>query len=249
MRAGWSVLWHSPSVLSSHFPQARYTTVVRFRAPTMSWTRKKCWSADALCRLDPGPTPQCGSEQDLGSPEALLPRLEESCEKDRPFLPRLLLQEIIFAHSPYGGVFHNGPSLQENLLCRSDWLCLRGIWETECMILSVRELAAFPRRSVCELLKAQECSQARRSPSAPTLLDGSRWQSDSLDRADSPCRSLETASLRGRRLMHTLTAEQSRKWPIWWQNCPQKRPMLLKSVRHSDQAGDSFCFYEDLGPR
>ena len=34
--------------------------------------------------------------------------------------------EIIFAHSPYEGVFHNGPSLQGHLLCRSDWLRLQG---------------------------------------------------------------------------------------------------------------------------
>ena len=43
---------------------------------------------------------------------------------------------------------------QGDLLCRSDWLRLRGIAETECMILQVRELAAFPRCSVCEHLRA-----------------------------------------------------------------------------------------------
>ena len=32
---------------------------------------------------------------------------EEPSEDDKPFLPRFLLQEIIFAHSPYEGVFRN----------------------------------------------------------------------------------------------------------------------------------------------
>ena len=62
--------------------------------------RKKCWAADTLCRLDHCLTPQYDSELDLGSPEALIPRDEESSEEDRPFLPRFLLQEIVFAHSP-----------------------------------------------------------------------------------------------------------------------------------------------------
>ena len=88
----------------------------------MPWKRNRCWTADAWCRQDPSLAPQHDSEQDLGSPEALISRDEESSEEDRPFLPRFLLQEIIFAHSPYEGVFHNRPSLQGNLLCRSDWL-------------------------------------------------------------------------------------------------------------------------------
>ena len=68
------------------------------------------------------------------------------------YLPRRGLQrgrqtqEIIFAHSPHEGVFHNRPTLQGNLLCRSDWLCLRGFAETESAIFLVRELAALPRR-------------------------------------------------------------------------------------------------------
>ena len=58
------------------------------------------------------------SEPDLGSPKTLIPRDEESSEEDRPFLPRFLLQEMIFAHSPYEG--ENQPRLQGDLLCRSD---------------------------------------------------------------------------------------------------------------------------------
>ena len=55
------------------------------------------------------------------------------------------------------------------------------------MILPVRP----PRCSVCEQLKAQECSPAWWSPSASTPLDDSRWQSDlvpwRLGTANSPC--------------------------------------------------------------
>ena len=56
--------------------------------------RKKCWTADALRHLDSSLTPQHDSEQDLGSPEALISRDEESSEEDKPFLPRFLLQEF-----------------------------------------------------------------------------------------------------------------------------------------------------------
>ena len=40
--------------------------------------RKKCWTADTLCRLDSHVTPQYDSEHNLGSLEALIPRDEES---------------------------------------------------------------------------------------------------------------------------------------------------------------------------
>ena len=73
---------------------------------------KRCWTADAWCRLDSSFKPQFGSEQDLESPEAFIPRDEESSEDDRPFPPRFLLQEIIFVHSPYEGVSHNRPCLR-----------------------------------------------------------------------------------------------------------------------------------------
>ena len=76
----------------------------------MPWKRKSCWTADAWWRLDSSFGPQYGSDWVLGSPEALIPRDEDSSEDDRPFLPRFLLQEIIFAHTPYEGVSHNRPS-------------------------------------------------------------------------------------------------------------------------------------------
>ena len=40
------------------------------------------------------------------------------------------------------------PSLQGTLLCRSDWHCLRGVAETECVILPVRELCFCPVQCV-----------------------------------------------------------------------------------------------------
>ena len=105
--------------------------------------RKKCRTADALCRLDPSLTPQYDSELDLGSPEALIPRDEESSEEEQTVPTEMLVARDYLRAQPVEGVFHNRPCLQVNLLCRSDWLRMRGIAETECMILPVRELAAF----------------------------------------------------------------------------------------------------------
>ena len=135
---------------SSRLPQARNPNAVNQRTTVMPWKRKRSWTVDAFCRLGSSLTPQYDSELGLGPPEALIPRDEESSEENRPFLPRFLLQAIVFAHSPYGGLFPNRPSLQGNLLCRSDWLRLRGISETECVILPIRDLVAFPHCSVCE---------------------------------------------------------------------------------------------------
>ena len=70
--------------------------------------RKRSWTADAFCRLDSGLTPQYDSELGVGPPEVLILQDEESSEEDKPFLP----QAIIYAHSPYGGVFPNQRSLQ-----------------------------------------------------------------------------------------------------------------------------------------
>ena len=71
---------------------------------------KKELDADALCRLDTGCTPRGDNEQDLEPPEALIPQGEGLGEDVTPFLPRFLLQEIIFAHSSHEGVYPNQPS-------------------------------------------------------------------------------------------------------------------------------------------
>ena len=145
-----------------------------------------------MCGLDSSPTPQNDSEMDLGSPEALIPRGEEPSEDKKPFLPRFLLQEIICAHSACEGVFRDQPRLQEHLQCRADWLCLRGIAETACAILPIRELAACPRCSAMEHPSSGERSSALLSLPAPVLIDKYGWQPDpvpwngSPGRADSP---------------------------------------------------------------
>ena len=64
-----------------------------------------------------GPESRSAVRLDLGSLEALIPRDVECSEQDKP-KPRFLLQEIIFAHSPYEGFFHN-------------WPCLHGIFCTD----------------------------------------------------------------------------------------------------------------------
>ena len=112
------------------------------------------------------------------SSEALIHSGEEPSEDDTLFLPRFLPQEIIFAYSPHEGVFGIQPRLQVNLLCSSDWLCLRGIAETECAILPIRELAAYPRCSACERPISGERPSARRSLLAPVLIDEFSWQPD-----------------------------------------------------------------------
>ena len=104
-------------------------------SPVSSWEvspvanhamEKKCWTADELCQWTPVSLRSTTAHR-VESPETLIPRAEESSEEYRQFPPTFLLLEIIFAHSPYCGVFHNLPMLQGNLLCRPDWLRLRGI--------------------------------------------------------------------------------------------------------------------------
>ena len=112
--------------------------------------KKRCWTADALCRLDSSFAPQHDSEQDHGSPEAVIVSGEEPSEDDKPFLPRFLLHEIIFAHSPCEGVGPNQPRRQRNLLCRADWLCLRKLQKQNARSSPIRELAAYPGCIACE---------------------------------------------------------------------------------------------------
>ena len=102
-------------------------------------------------------------EQDLALPEALFPHGGGLGEDDTPFLPHLLLKEIFFAHSANEGVYPNQPRHQANLLCRTDWLCLRGIAATECAILPTRDFAAYPWCSACEHPKSGQRPSARRS--------------------------------------------------------------------------------------
>ena len=123
-------------------------------------TMEKTEVLDGRCMVSPGL--KFRSYDGLSDlPRHSSPRDEESSEDDRPFQPRFLLQEIIFAHSPQKGVFDNRPTIQGNLLCRSDSLCLRGIEETDCAILPIRELAAYPRSSACEHFRSGERPSGR----------------------------------------------------------------------------------------
>ena len=144
-----------PSVPSSRFTQTRYSAVLCLLLPNMPWTRNRCWTADALCRLDSSFTPQYDSEQDFGSPEALILRGEEPSEDDKPFLPRFLLQEVIFRAQPIRGGLFSG----------EDWFCLRGI-------------AATGGAARCEHPGSGKRPSSRRSLPAPVLFGEFSWQPD-----------------------------------------------------------------------
>ena len=76
---------------SGYFPQS--SAAVSLKPDGRPWCvsgcqschgkERTCWTTDTVCRLDPHLTPQYDSELDLGSPEALVTRDEESCEEDR----------------------------------------------------------------------------------------------------------------------------------------------------------------------
>ena len=83
--------------------------------PNHAMERKEVFDGRRIMLL--GPESRSAVRLDLGSLEALIPRDEECSEQDKP-KPRFLLQEIIFAHSPYEGFFHN-------------WPCLHGIFCTD----------------------------------------------------------------------------------------------------------------------
>ena len=51
----------------------------------MPWKRKRCWTADAFCRLDSSLTPQYDSEQDLGSRSDPLGRGIQRGRQNRSF--------------------------------------------------------------------------------------------------------------------------------------------------------------------
>ena len=93
-----------------------------------------------MYRTDTDCSPVGDNEQEIEPPWALFPHSDGPGEDVTPFLPRFLLQEKIFAHSPYDDLHPNQPRLQKNLLCRADWLSLRGIANTECDILPMREI-------------------------------------------------------------------------------------------------------------
>ena len=97
---------------------------------------------------------------------ALLPNSDEPGEDATP---SFLLQEIIFAHCPHDDLYLTQPRLQEHLLCRADWLCLRGNASCECAILPIQEIATHSRCSA-------QRSTARRSLPASKPINKLFWQ-------------------------------------------------------------------------
>ena len=89
-----------------------------------------------------------------------------------------LLQEIIFAHCPYDNLYFNQPRLRGNLLCRAEWLCLRGIASCECAIFSFREIASqlTMQRLRTNQLRGAAPPKARRSLWAPESVNKCCWQ-------------------------------------------------------------------------
>ena len=59
-------------------------------------------------------------------------------------MPRFLLHHIIFDHGLVDGLGPDQPGLQGTLLCRKDWIQLREIARSDCVILPVQEVAAYP---------------------------------------------------------------------------------------------------------
>ena len=117
----------------------RYSAVLCLLVPIMPWKsgrRLHCvaWTPVSL---------RSTSELDLGSPEGLIPPRRGIQRRRQTVLTATSATGDHLRAQPYQ------PSLQGNLLCRSDWLRVRGVAETECMILPIRELAAFLGRSVC----------------------------------------------------------------------------------------------------
>ena len=101
---------------------------------------------------------------------------DEPTEDVKPFLPRFLLQEVTTKHSPHDDLHPNQPVLWGNLLCRADWLRLRGIAGTECAILPIREIAAYPRCRASEHPSTGERPTARRSLPTPEPVSEFCWQ-------------------------------------------------------------------------
>ena len=128
--------------------------------------------ADAFCRQDADHSSRDICEQEIDFPWVPASNNDEPDADAAPFLPRFLLQEIIFAHCRY----LLQPSLRGILLCKSDWLCLRGIAGCECTILPIQEIATDSKCSVCVHASSGEHSTARRSLPALEPVNKFCWQ-------------------------------------------------------------------------
>ena len=117
--------------------------LVQPRGPDVMEKEKKC-------RLGTDCALTSDSEQGIEPPWALIANSDGPGEDVIPFLPRFLLQEIIFARCPFDDLYPNQSRFRGNFLCGTDRLQLRGIAGAECVIRPIREITAHPRCSTCE---------------------------------------------------------------------------------------------------
>ena len=95
----------------------------RHRSLNMPWKRKRCWTADALCRLDRSFTPRNDSEQDLGSSRGTDPSREQPSETTKPFSSAISVARDLSSRTARTRVSISiSRALRETLLCRADWL-------------------------------------------------------------------------------------------------------------------------------
>ena len=98
---------------------------------------KKKKQGDTFCRQGADHSFMDISEQEIDFPLGPVPNKDEFDADAVPFQPGFCY------HCPY----LLQPCLTGNLLCRVDWLSLRGIAGCECAILPILEIANFPRCS------------------------------------------------------------------------------------------------------
>ena len=122
--------------------------------------RRRRWTADIFC----GVNQWYHGESRFDAPWVQEVNNEEIAVDAMPFQLRFLLQELIFRQRP----FQPRPCLFGNLLCRVDWLCLRGIAQPERTILPILEVVTYSRCCSGGQSSSGERFSARRSLPAQT---------------------------------------------------------------------------------
>ena len=118
----------------------------------------------------------------------MIPNSDSLGEDVKPFLPRFLLQELIVAHCPFDDLYPDQPDdFGKIFCCRTDWLQLRRTVDTQCAILPIREIAAFPRPSSNHRPTARWSLPAQEPMDEFRCRPGQMPRNGSASRADSPC--------------------------------------------------------------
>ena len=175
----WSGVRPSHSTSNSRLSQTSHLfTFWCYLEVRMAWTRKRSWTADDCVAWIQIVLPWATANRKstlLG--HCSLPE-EDWARTTRHFYRVFSCKRLSSRTARTEGVYPNQPRLQENLLCRADWLCLRGVATTECAILPTRELGTCPWYSACEHSSSGERPSARQCLPAPVLIDGFSWQPD-----------------------------------------------------------------------